>query len=424
MRQRQQATELETFTQQQDASTAEIDSNAKPEECKDGKECSNHTHVTMTAKIKDNEHLRRFLSSPVWKCITMSVVGVTPVFGVFVAFPKLLEEIGVTGYHWYLLHYAFAGWISVQFLFNFISTQWTDPGGCRTVKPPEEVTGQFVMDLSDQPQSANVPASMMYAPNWCERCQHWKPPRSHHCSICKRCVLRMDHHCPFTGNCIGMKNHGNFILFYCFAIVGLLYSMLLCVLAIHSRHHAVGSALKDEFASMFTDHLSSKKPWNPGFSSFMFSLMLKVFLEHGLVVLIQTVLTCVALIFVLAMGSPALYFASTNCTMLEHQFPMKEYVQIKPQVFCPLGPGFYRRPVLDNLRDILGERWLLRLCLPISCRVDIKPAISPKVSAAGAKALQERVRQVAEEGVSRQVNSCQDLGINPGPASNQSGTFV
>lgn len=30
----------------------------------------------------------------------------------------------------------------------------------------------------------------------CKRCNISKPPRAHHCSICKRCVLKMDHHCP------------------------------------------------------------------------------------------------------------------------------------------------------------------------------------------------------------------------------------
>ena len=29
----------------------------------------------------------------------------------------------------------------------------------------------------------------------CKKCFKPKPPRTHHCSICNTCVLKMDHHC-------------------------------------------------------------------------------------------------------------------------------------------------------------------------------------------------------------------------------------
>ena len=41
---------------------------------------------------------------------------------------------------------------------------------------------------------------------FCKKCNVPKPPRAHHCSICGRCVLRMDHHCPFTNCCVGLLN--------------------------------------------------------------------------------------------------------------------------------------------------------------------------------------------------------------------------
>lgn len=31
---------------------------------------------------------------------------------------------------------------------------------------------------------------------FCRRCKAFKPARAHHCSICGRCIVKMDHHCP------------------------------------------------------------------------------------------------------------------------------------------------------------------------------------------------------------------------------------
>eukprot|EP00755_Sulcionema_specki_P021524 Sspe_Gene.13464::Locus_4607_Transcript_1_1_Confidence_1.000_Length_1132::g.13464::m.13464/K20028/ZDHHC2_15_20; palmitoyltransferase ZDHHC2/15/20 len=47
---------------------------------------------------------------------------------------------------------------------------------------------------------------------FCVTCQHWKPDRTHHCSICRRCILRYDHHCPWIDNCVGYYNHKYFLL--------------------------------------------------------------------------------------------------------------------------------------------------------------------------------------------------------------------
>jgi len=35
-------------------------------------------------------------------------------------------------------------------------------------------------------------------PRYCERCESIKPDRAHHCSVCHKCILRMDHHCLCT----------------------------------------------------------------------------------------------------------------------------------------------------------------------------------------------------------------------------------
>lgn len=60
------------------------------------------------------------------------------------------------------------------------------------------------------PEGALVPEAVSI----CKRCISPKPPRTHHCSVCNRCILKMDHHCPWLNNCIGYYNHRYFFM-YC-----------------------------------------------------------------------------------------------------------------------------------------------------------------------------------------------------------------
>ncbi|ODA79160.1 hypothetical protein RJ55_04752 [Drechmeria coniospora] len=59
---------------------------------------------------------------------------------------------------------------------------------------------------------------------FCKKCQARKPDRAHHCSTCRRCVLKMDHHCPWLATCIGLRNHKAFLLF-------LIYTTFFCFYA-------------------------------------------------------------------------------------------------------------------------------------------------------------------------------------------------
>lgn len=54
----------------------------------------------------------------------------------------------------------------------------------------------------------------------CPKCELSKPLRAHHCSICTKCVLKMDHHCPWINTCVGLKNHRYFVLFLTYTWFG------------------------------------------------------------------------------------------------------------------------------------------------------------------------------------------------------------
>ena len=76
----------------------------------------------------------------------------------------------------------------------------------------------------DETAEKAVPAFSIessYRYKYCKRCKEVKPPRAHHCSVCRTCVFRMDHHCPWVGNCVGLLNHKKFTLFLIYAVLGL-----------------------------------------------------------------------------------------------------------------------------------------------------------------------------------------------------------
>lgn len=61
------------------------------------------------------------------------------------------------------------------------------------------------------------------SPSFCEKCQILRPPRTHHCSSCNRCILQMDHHCPWVNNCIGYANYRSFFLTVLYLVAGCWY---------------------------------------------------------------------------------------------------------------------------------------------------------------------------------------------------------
>lgn len=61
---------------------------------------------------------------------------------------------------------------------------------------------------------------------FCEKCKVIKPDRTHHCSVCGECVLKMDHHCPWINNCVCFTNYKFFVLFLGYALIYCIYICL------------------------------------------------------------------------------------------------------------------------------------------------------------------------------------------------------
>ena len=71
------------------------------------------------------------------------------------------------------------------------------------------VTGPGYLELKWSPGKTGAEAQLQF----CDRCQGYKAPRSHHCRQCDRCVMKMDHHCPLINTCVGHQNQGPFLVF-------------------------------------------------------------------------------------------------------------------------------------------------------------------------------------------------------------------
>jgi hypothetical protein len=141
---------------------------------------------------------------------------------------------------------------------NKVATE-CDPGGCakdectrdehaedrraedghtkdRRAMPAEAKQGHVSAPLNAHtfpPDNAHLPnASPLIATpevlRWCRKCRAPKPPRSHHCSVCNRCILKMDHHCPWVNNCVGFHSHGHYVRFIGWTLAAL-FTALTCL---------------------------------------------------------------------------------------------------------------------------------------------------------------------------------------------------
>lgn len=115
--------------------------------------------------------------------------------------------------------YISAFWILfVLVLYSYVRSAFGDP-----LSPDEfniKITVNQTEDIAafspEQYEPIRKKDELIYLPRstakMCGLCNAPKPPRTHHCSTCKRCFLKMDHHCVWLDNCVG---YGNYKFFYC-----------------------------------------------------------------------------------------------------------------------------------------------------------------------------------------------------------------
>lgn len=153
---------------------------------------------------------KRFLSIPV--CSVFLLMGFVYYITVFI----FIED-------WVGLQSS-AGTLNVM-IFTLIASLCLFSFLVCVLKEPGYVPSPYVPDV----EGAAVPPHQEPLNNSsqlrrCNKCVTYKPPRAHHCRVCRRCVLRMDHHCLWINNCVGYWNYKAFFILVLYATIASIYS--------------------------------------------------------------------------------------------------------------------------------------------------------------------------------------------------------
>lgn len=106
----------------------------------------------------------------------------------------------------------------ILLIWSYIMSVVTDPG--TTPKDFEPTQSDFPQENLNEDDLKHAKVTI------CKICNTKRPPRTHHCQHCDRCVLRRDHHCPWVANCVGFYNHRYFIQFITYTTLS---SIVLCL---------------------------------------------------------------------------------------------------------------------------------------------------------------------------------------------------
>ncbi|KAI9012845.1 DHHC palmitoyltransferase-domain-containing protein [Gaertneriomyces semiglobifer] len=182
---------------------------------------------------------------------------------------------------------------------------------------------------------------------WCKKCKVYKPPRSHHCSMCNRCVLKMDHHCPWLNNCVGHRNLPHFIRF----LVSVTLSVMCCLTLLGLRmwdlikyQNQLAAYMENPYARI-SRHFYTPPLQGPEIVFMILNLLI-------LFVLLFTVgILC----------AYQLWYACQNVTTIE-SFEVDKIAALvrRGKLSADEGSHYpYDLGTFRNLQEVLGSRWWL-----------------------------------------------------------------
>lgn len=254
---------------------------------------------------------KRFLSIPV--CSVFLLMGFVYYITVFI----FIED-------WVGLQSS-AGTLNAM-IFTFMASLCLFSFLVCVLKEPGYVPSPYVPDV----EGAAVPPHQEPLNNSsqlrrCDKCVTYKPPRAHHCRVCRRCVLRMDHHCLWINNCVGYWNYKAFFILVLYATIASIYSSVMII------------------------SCASQKNWN-----FSGRIPMKIFF-----VVSGAMMFGLSITFGTLLGWH-IYLMSCNMTTIEN------YEGIRAAWLARKSGHSYRHPfnlsVYKNITSVLGPNILKWLC--------------------------------------------------------------
>ncbi|XP_021897893.1 probable protein S-acyltransferase 15 isoform X2 [Carica papaya] len=152
-----------------------------------------------------------------------------PVLGVFL----------LMGFVYYVTVFVFIeDWVGLRssagalnaLIFSFLASLCIFSFSVCVVTDPGYVPSSYVPDVEDSGISGQEPTKNGAAMRHCDKCSAYKPPRTHHCRVCRRCILRMDHHCLWIDNCVGHLNYKAYFVFILYVTLGSIYSTVMIII--------------------------------------------------------------------------------------------------------------------------------------------------------------------------------------------------
>ncbi|XP_061667036.1 palmitoyltransferase ZDHHC16B isoform X2 [Syngnathoides biaculeatus] len=258
---------------------------------------------------------------------------------------------------WIVWHLCCGHWLLVMVVFHYYKATTTSPG-----HPPKD--------------NIHIPSVSI-----CKKCINPKPARTHHCSICNTCVLKMDHHCrilvtsiacksilvstyltlththttascvelntraAWLNNCVGHFNHRYFFSFCIYMTLGCIY----CSVSSRDMFLEAYNAVESYYQTPPLPYTSTETT------------------AHKSIIFLWVLTSSVAI----ALGGLTLWHAVLIVrgeTSVERHINRKERKRLKEQGKAFKNP--YHHGKMDNWKRVFGveihRHWLTRVLLPSS----------------------------------------------------------